>query len=138
MRCISQRGGPVITGRQIKIDKLVVAQLCRRKQGLQLAPRINLLVQPSGTIHDDIGQIEHIGIFQRSCFRVIAGGVHCLVIDTGTERRVERECIPLLFHHQYGVSVILGFLIVHLDITPIGSRQRRSGRGIELLAHLVR
>lgn len=97
MRCISQRGGPVITGRQIKIDKLVVAQLCRRKQGLQLAPCINLLVQPSGTIHDDIGQIEHIGIFQRSCFRVIAGGVHCLVIDTGTERRVERECIPLLF-----------------------------------------
>ena len=97
MRCISQRGRPVITGRQIKIDKLVVAQLCRRKQGLQLAPRINLLVQPSGTIHDDIGQIEHIGIFQRSCFRVIAGGVHCLVIDTGTERRVRENASHCFF-----------------------------------------
>lgn len=79
MRCISQCGGPVITGRQIKIDKLVVAQLCRRKQGLQLAPCINLLVQPSGTIHDDIGQIEHIGIFQAAlrenashCFFIIS------------------------------------------------------------------
>ena len=134
---VSQRRRPVVTCGQVKEDSFFIANLCRRKDRLQLVMGIYFLIDTGRTAHHDIGKIEHVGIFQRSILRINASRVSDSVIDTAANGYIQCEVIQLLLDHRHHVSVHLRFLIIHFNIAPVHPTECRSGGGIKFLTQFI-
>ena len=82
----------------------------------------------------DIGNIKHISKLQRCIFRIISGRINDFIIYTTTNRRIQCKIPPGFLHHRHDITIHLGFLIIHLDISSVRSTQGGGSRRIEFLA----
>ena len=62
---VGERRCPVVASRNLEIEAPGIFERRRGEKRLRLAPRIDLFIDIGRTVHDDIGDVEHVGEIER-------------------------------------------------------------------------
>ena len=137
-RSVGQRRGPVVAPRDLEGEALGVFDRRRGEQRLNLPAGVDLLIDVGRTVHDDIGDVEDIGIVERRGLGVHAQRVDRAVVERRPGGRAEGPVgrkTPV--EQRQHLAVEKRLREGALDIPPVRPGQRRSRRGVEPLTDLV-
>ena len=135
---VGERRCPVVASRNLEIEAPGILERRRGEKRLRLAPRIDLFVDIGRTVHDDIGDVEHVGEIERRRLGIYTQRIDRPVVQPRTCGRAELPVRGEAFvEHRQQFAVEQGFRVAALDIAPVGTGQRRRRRSIEFLPHLV-
>ena len=137
MRGESQRRTPVIPGRNIQKQEFPEPELSRAEHGLYLTSSINSLRDVRRCRHVDVGNIKHVRVFQRRCFRIIPQFVYLVIVYAGPQRNIQREIIPFFLIRTDHVPVSQLLLVIRFDIPAITPGKSGSRGGIKFLTQFI-
>ena len=135
---VGQRRGPVVTPRDLEIEAFGIFERSCCEQRLSLATGVDLLIDVRRAVHDDIGDVEDVGIVERRGFRIDPQRIDRAVVEPRAERRAEFPVVgEALVEQRQHLAVEKRLRETALHIASVGAGQCGRRRSPEFLAHLV-